>query len=328
MTVTSAAGVDFRRELGAQLVVLARENSLAEIHAIQEAQAASRGAVPAALPLEVFVHGALCVAYSGQCLTSEALGGRSANRGECAQACRLPYDLYRRWPAGRPRRPPYLLSPQDLAGWRSCPISMRAGVASLKIEGRLKIARSTSPASRAFTAARWIKRMAGLTGEPAARSNRDRTLRTRDVVLARALHRLVPRHRQPGARPRPLRHQTRRLSRRGARGSVPRREPRRRVHLRRRSSPATASCSTPARPRTREQGGRVYQVDTQSGPKPSCASARATSISAASCRPPLRSGKPTIPRSIARCARRSPGDKIRFQRDDRRWRSTAGPARR
>ncbi len=134
MTVTSAAGVDFARELGAQLVVLARENSIAEIEKIRAAQAAA----PAALPLEVFVHGALCVAYSGQCLTSESLGGRSANRGECAQACRLPYDLIA---DGRivdlgDRR--YLLSPQDLAGLDVLPDLVRAGVASLKIEGRLK----------------------------------------------------------------------------------------------------------------------------------------------------------------------------------------------
>src|SRR5436190_19843940 len=83
MTITSAAGVAFARDLDAQLVVLARENSLAEIEKIQTEQRQP------ALPLEVFVHGALCVAYSGQCLTSESLGGRSANRGECAQACRL-----------------------------------------------------------------------------------------------------------------------------------------------------------------------------------------------------------------------------------------------
>src|SRR5207237_7163649 len=89
-------------------------------------------------PLEVFVHGALCVAYSGQCLTSEALGGRSANRGECAQACRMPYELIsdgRQVPLGDKR---YLLSPQDLAGLEVLPDLVRAGVASLKIEGRLK----------------------------------------------------------------------------------------------------------------------------------------------------------------------------------------------
>jgi putative protease len=129
MTVTSAAGMDFARELGCNLVVLARECSLKEIEKIS-------GATP--LPVEVFVHGALCVAYSGQCLTSEALGGRSANRGECAQACRMPYDLIcdgRQVPLGDRR---YLLSPQDLAGLEVLPELIRAGVASLKIEGRLK----------------------------------------------------------------------------------------------------------------------------------------------------------------------------------------------
>jgi U32 family peptidase len=130
MTITSAAGVEFARELGCELVVLARECSLQEIEKIREGQAQ--------LPLEVFVHGALCVAYSGQCLTSEALGGRSANRGECAQACRMPYELIsdgQKVPLGEQR---YLLSPQDLAGIEVLPELVRSGVASLKIEGRLK----------------------------------------------------------------------------------------------------------------------------------------------------------------------------------------------
>ncbi|HEX2861521.1 MAG TPA: DUF3656 domain-containing protein, partial [Lacunisphaera sp.] len=150
MTVTSAAGVDFARELGANLVVLARENSIKEIVAIQQSQArdalsaspplsgAEPDPRPAALPLEVFVHGALCVAYSGQCLTSESLGGRSANRGECAQACRMPYELVSdgtRVDLGDRR---YLLSPQDLSGLEVLPDLVGAGVASLKIEGRLK----------------------------------------------------------------------------------------------------------------------------------------------------------------------------------------------
>ncbi|HEY6225634.1 MAG TPA: peptidase U32 family protein, partial [Verrucomicrobiae bacterium] len=91
MTITSAAGVEFARELGCSLVVLARECSIAEIEKIRAADA--QIGAPTAMPLEVFVHGALCVAYSGQCLTSESLGGRSANRGECAQACRMPYEL-------------------------------------------------------------------------------------------------------------------------------------------------------------------------------------------------------------------------------------------
>ncbi|HLX95139.1 MAG TPA: DUF3656 domain-containing protein [Verrucomicrobiae bacterium] len=133
MSVTSAAGMEFARELGCHLVVLARECSVAEIEKIH-----ATGESTSSLPLEVFVHGALCVAYSGQCLTSEALGGRSANRGECAQACRMPYELVS---DGKPvslgdRK--YLLSPQDLAGLEVLPDLIRAGVASLKIEGRLK----------------------------------------------------------------------------------------------------------------------------------------------------------------------------------------------
>jgi putative protease len=139
MTVTSAGGVDFAKELGCNLVVLARECSIAEIEKINAAQndPALRTS-HVALPLEVFVHGALCVAYSGQCLTSESLGGRSANRGECAQACRMPYDLIsdgKQIPLGDKR---YLLSPQDLAGLEILPELVRAGVSSLKIEGRLK----------------------------------------------------------------------------------------------------------------------------------------------------------------------------------------------
>jgi len=134
MTITSASGIDFARELGCNLVVLARECSFAEIEKINFALRPSHFE----LPIEVFVHGALCVAYSGQCLTSEALGGRSANRGECAQACRMPYDLIcdgKPVPLGDRR---YLLSPQDLAGLEVLPDLIRVGVASLKIEGRLK----------------------------------------------------------------------------------------------------------------------------------------------------------------------------------------------
>ncbi len=131
-TVTSAAGVEFARELGCNLVVLARECSIAEIKKIREATAGGP------LPLEVFVHGALCVAYSGQCLTSEALGGRSANRGECAQACRMPYDLIADGEVVDLGDRKYLLSPQDLAGLEVLPELVRAGLSSLKIEGRLK----------------------------------------------------------------------------------------------------------------------------------------------------------------------------------------------
>ena len=101
----------------------------------------------------MFVHGALCVAYSGQCLTSEALGGRSANRGECAQACRMPYDLIadgQAVPLGDRR---YLLSPQDLAGLGAITDLARAGVASLKIEGRLKAPEYVAGITRVYRAA-------------------------------------------------------------------------------------------------------------------------------------------------------------------------------
>jgi len=153
MTITSPAGVEFARELGCDLVVLARELSVKEIGKIQDAQSGAGSSQPAvgklasggaygvtrpAIPLEVFVHGALCVAYSGQCLTSESLGGRSANRGECAQACRMPYDLVsdgKLVPLGDRR---YLLSPSDLYGMEMLPQLAAVGVASLKIEGRLK----------------------------------------------------------------------------------------------------------------------------------------------------------------------------------------------
>jgi putative protease len=134
MTITSAVGVEFARELGCCLVVLARECSIAEIEKLNFALHTSH----LELPLEVFIHGALCIAYSGQCLTSEALGGRSANRGECAQACRMPYELVsdgKLVPLGDRK---YLLSPQDLAGLEVLPELIRVGVASLKIEGRLK----------------------------------------------------------------------------------------------------------------------------------------------------------------------------------------------
>ena len=156
MTITSAAGVEFARELGAQLVVLARENSIDEIGRIREALGES------SLPLEVFVHGALCVAYSGQCLTSESLGGRSANRGECAQACRLPYDLIadgRQVDLGDRR---YLLSPQDLAGLDVLPELVKAGVSSLKIEGRLKSPEYVASITRVYRAA--LDRLAKASG--------------------------------------------------------------------------------------------------------------------------------------------------------------------
>lgn len=129
MTCTDASSVRFAEELGAVRVVLARELSIDDVRAISEGTRAE---------LEVFVHGALCVAYSGQCLTSEAIGGRSANRGACAQACRLPYDLVVDGDVRPLGGMAYLLSPEDLEASALVPELASAGVRSLKIEGRLK----------------------------------------------------------------------------------------------------------------------------------------------------------------------------------------------
>ena len=105
------------------------------------------------LGLEVFVHGALCIAVSGQCMASLALGGRSANRGQCAQACRLPYELIC---DGRPMdlgQRKYLLSPQDLAAYDLLPELLAAGVDAFKIEGRLKSAEYVAMVTRHYRTA-------------------------------------------------------------------------------------------------------------------------------------------------------------------------------
>ncbi len=132
MTLTSPEGIAFARRQGLHLAVLARELSLRELAKFPAATD------PSGLPLEVFVHGALCVAYSGQCLTSEVLGRRSANRGECAQACRLPYSLEVDGQTRDLGDRSYLLSPQDLAAVDEIPELIRLGLRSFKIEGRLK----------------------------------------------------------------------------------------------------------------------------------------------------------------------------------------------
>jgi U32 family peptidase len=146
MTVTSAAGIRFAQQLGCNLVVLARECSLKEIDKIQR-QLKADGVE---MPLETFVHGALCVAYSGQCLTSEALGGRSANRGECAQACRMTYELISDGAKVDLGDRAYLLSPQDLSGLPVIADLIQAGVSSLKIEGRLKTPEYVANVTRVY----------------------------------------------------------------------------------------------------------------------------------------------------------------------------------
>ncbi len=134
MNVHSAAGVRAAADLGARRVTLARELSVAEI-ACLAGEAADLG-----IEVEVFAHGALCVCYSGQCLMSSMIGGRSANRGMCAQACRLPYELRDADAPGErlPAPGDYLLSPRDLCAIDLLRELADAGVASLKIEGRMK----------------------------------------------------------------------------------------------------------------------------------------------------------------------------------------------
>ena len=129
MTLTSAECIRVAEELGIERVVLPRELSIKEIAKLRQSTNVS---------LEAFVHGALCVAYSGQCLTSESLGGRSANRGQCAQACRLPYDLICDGEDVDLGNQKYLLSPQDLAAYDLTTDLIVAGISSFKIEGRLK----------------------------------------------------------------------------------------------------------------------------------------------------------------------------------------------
>ncbi len=141
MTCSDASAILWARALGARRVVLPREFTLENIAAVGKATD---------MDLEVFVHGALCVAYSGQCLTSEAIGGRSANRGACAQACRLPYELSvdgNLQPLGDRS---YLLSPQDLETSVLVPRLIELGVRSFKIEGRLKGADYVTATTRLY----------------------------------------------------------------------------------------------------------------------------------------------------------------------------------
>ena len=122
MTVTGADGVRFLSQFGVTRVVMAREISLAEMKRIHE---------ETGMELEAFVHGALCYSYSGQCLFSSILGGRSGNRGRCAQPCRLPYTV-------EGKKDEYILSLKDMCGIKALDKLHDAGVYSLKIEGRMK----------------------------------------------------------------------------------------------------------------------------------------------------------------------------------------------
>ena len=162
MSITDANGVRFALEAGVDRVTLARELSLDEVRSIIEETGCD---------IEIFVHGALCVAYSGQCFSSEAWGGRSANRGQCAQACRLPYQMMvdgRVQPLADAR---YLLSPGDLYALEHIPEIVKIGVAALKIEGRYKDAEYVALTTRAYRKAvddAWAGRASAVTPEQKA----------------------------------------------------------------------------------------------------------------------------------------------------------------
>ena len=142
MSVTSAEGARFARELGCKRVVVGRELSLRDIHAVK--------AECPDVEVEAFVHGALCVSYSGQCFSSEAWGGRSANRGQCAQACRMPYGLVVDGELAELGDVKYLLSPQDLMAVDLVPELIESGVGCFKIEGRLKGPEYVAIATQAY----------------------------------------------------------------------------------------------------------------------------------------------------------------------------------
>ncbi len=144
MTITSPEGLSFLETIfPMERAVLARELSISEIQKFASNPTTTT-------PTEVFVHGALCVAYSGQCLTSESLGQRSANRGECAQACRMPYEIVVDGLTRDLGEKRYLLSPQDLATVDLVPELVAAGVTSFKIEGRLKTPEYVAAVTRTY----------------------------------------------------------------------------------------------------------------------------------------------------------------------------------
>jgi len=145
MTIAEPAAAPFAANLGITRIVVPRELSVDEIRAFRAGTD---------LELEVFVHGALCVSWSGQCLTSEAWGGRSANRGQCAQSCRMPYELVLDGELKDLGDVSYLLSPKDLAGARAVPELMAIGVHGLKIEGRQKGPQYVATATGGYR--RWV----------------------------------------------------------------------------------------------------------------------------------------------------------------------------
>ncbi len=345
MTASSPLAVTLLGALGLARVVVPRELSVDDIRAYRAGVPGTSG-----IELEVFVHGALCVAWSGQCLSSEAWGGRSANRGQCAQACRLPYTLV---VDGEPRDlgdVEYLLSPKDLVGLDAIPALAEIGVASLKIEGRLKGPAYVATAVAQYRAAVDPFRAPGEPAfAPAVAIPGDRA--ALDVVysrgssagfLAGADHQTLvegrfPRHRgvplgrvarmivhATSSRSSPIRRSVRspagsrrRSTRRPALrptlpprlAATPRPSPRS-TPSHARSAPSSrsrawASCSTPARPSSRN---RVARSSPRRGRPPgSCCASAARGRTSSGSRSATSSGSPRIRGSPRRdCARPRP----------------------
>lgn len=144
MTVTNHEAMTLLDDLAIKRFVLGREVSIAEMKAIKKETDRE---------LEVFVHGALCVAYSGQCFTSESIGGRSANRGQCAQSCRFEYDLIVDGKKKELGDKKYLVSPKDLCGISEIPELLNLGIDSFKVEGRLKTPEYVASAAKNYSEA-------------------------------------------------------------------------------------------------------------------------------------------------------------------------------
>ncbi len=253
-TQTEPEGIALLESLGVRRVILARELSIADMAGL-----ASRTRVE----LEVFVHGALCISFSGQCLASESLWGRSANRGECGQACRLPYPLL---VDGRPRSPDgraYPLSPKDLAAYDRIADLVAAGVRNFKIEGRLKDADYVAAATRVYREA--ID--AAMEGRPFRGSRRQRD------DLTQGFSRGFTHGFLDGPRPRDLvegRFPASRGTRVGtavgrtARGVIVELAPDLGTHPIKPGDGVVFDAGRPDRP---EQGGRVYSVASAGAPK-------------------------------------------------------------
>jgi putative protease len=275
MTLSAPAAAAVAARLGISRIVVPRELSVDEIRAF---------AAASPIELEVFIHGALCVSWSGQCLTSESWGGRSANRGQCAQSCRLPYDLVVDGEARDLGEVRYLLSPQDLAGATAVPALAEAGVACLKIEGRQK-----GPAYVAATVAGYrAARDAAAAGADDPRARADELAAMGLATPAALLGFLSASSDCAGGRPRPAPRPVRR--RWGARSAVRRDDgrPDRQPRAGRSAAPTDARpavpeaiatppaptagsawCSTMATPRPTSRAARSSR-STSSGPIAGC----------------------------------------------------------